>query len=299
MDIQHLKVFLSAFKNKGFSRASEELNLRQPTISNHIKVLEDELNCKLFDRLNRTMIPTKEAEILYGHSVELIERVNILKETIGEIRKDQTGKLFLEASEIPGVYLLPRIMSEFRKNNLGISFQSAISDSRAIVDRIAGYELIMGFVEAKLGNARIKHVPFVEDKLIAVTSPSLVKCSRMTLRELLKLPIVLREEESGTRREIGKFLEGKGVSPGSIKVAGTFRSVEAVKQAVKAGMGVSILSQFSVADELENKILRRIELTDIVMKRQYYIVTHKKRTLSGLYSAFLSHILAPSVKLQL
>jgi DNA-binding transcriptional LysR family regulator len=291
MDIQQLKVFVSAFKNRGFSRASEELNLRQPTISNHIKTLEKEFNCKLFYRASRTIIPTKEAEVLHGHSIELIERIDALKETIGKIRKDLTGKLIVGTSTIPGVYLLPRIMSEFKKYYPEISFQILISDSKEIVDSISKHELVMGIVGAKIGNEQIKYAPLVEDELIVVTSPSSVKGNRMTLKELVKLPMVLREEGSRTRREMGKCLEGKGVSLNRIKIAGIFGSTDAVKQAVKAGIGVSILSKFSVADELEHSILKKIELTDIVMKRQFYIVTHKKRTLPRLYDAFLRYIL--------
>jgi DNA-binding transcriptional LysR family regulator len=149
----------------------------------------------------------------------------------------------------------------------------------------------MGIVGAKLGNEQIKYTPLVEDELIVVTSPSSVKGNRMTLKELVKLPMVLREEGSGTRRETEKCLEGKGVSLNRIKIAGIFGSTDAVKQAVKAGIGVSILSKFSVADELEHGILKKIELTDIVMKRQFYIVTHTKRTLPRLYDAFLKYIL--------
>ena len=98
MDIHQLKVFTSVFKNKSFSKASDELHLTQPTISNHIKSLEDEFDCKLFDRLGRTILPTKEAEVLYSHSLEVIEKAAVLKEAVGEMKKDLTGKLIIGAS---------------------------------------------------------------------------------------------------------------------------------------------------------------------------------------------------------
>jgi DNA-binding transcriptional LysR family regulator len=123
MDIHQLKVFASVFKNRSFSKASEELHLTQPTISNHIKALEDEFNSKLFDRLGRTIMPTKEAEVLYNHSLEIIEKADTLKEAIMEVSKDLTGKVLIGASTIPGVYLMPRIMSEFKKKYPSISFQ--------------------------------------------------------------------------------------------------------------------------------------------------------------------------------
>lgn len=297
MDIHQLRVFASVFRNKSFSKASEELHLTQPTISNHIKSLEDEFDCKLFDRLGRTNIPTKEAEVLYSHSMELIEKADTIKEAIGEIRKDVTGKLVVGASTIPGVYLLPRIMSEFQKRYPSITFQILISDSRGIVDSVSKHELLLGFVGAKLGNEQINYIPFIQDKLIVVSSPNLEKNSRMTLKELVKLPMVLREEGSGTRRETEKLLESKGFSLEDLKISGIFGSTDAVKQAVKAGLGVSILSNFSVIDELDHEILKEIKLTDIEMKRRFYIVTHKKRTLPRLYDTFLKHIITESKNL--
>ena len=294
MDIHQLKVFTSVFKNKSFSKASEELHLTQPTISNHIKALEDEFNSKLFDRLGRTIIPTKEAEVLYRHSMEIIEKADTLKEAIGEFKKDLTGKLIIGTSTIPGVYLIPRMMTAFQKKYPTISFQILISDSRGIIDSISRHELLLGIVGAKLDNEQIKYMPFVEDELIVVSPPSLVKNNRMRLKDLVQLPMVLREEGSGTRRETEKFFEGKGVSLDSIKITGIFGSTDAVKQAVKAGLGVSILSKFSVTDELKHTILEEIKLTDIQMKRKFYIVTHKKRTLPRLYETFLEYILAES-----
>jgi DNA-binding transcriptional LysR family regulator len=294
MDIHHLRVFASVFKNRSFSKASEELHLTQPTISNHIKALEDEFDCKLFDRLGRTILPTKEAEVLYSHSMELIERTNNLREAVGLIKKDISGKLIIGASTIPGVYLLPGFMSEFRKKFPSISFQILISDSKGIIENISGHELLLGIVGAKLGNEHIKYMPFIEDELIVVSSPHLSKNRMMTLQELLKFPMVLREEGSGTRKETEKFLANKGLSLENVHISGVFGSTDAIKQAVKAGLGVSILSKFSVADELKYKILEEIKLTDIQMKRRFYIVTHKKRTLPRLYETFLNYIVAES-----
>ena len=294
MDIHHLRVFASVFKNRSFSKASEELHLTQPTISNHIKALEDEFDCKLFDRLGRTILPTKEAEVLYSHSMELIERTNNLREAVGLMKKDISGKLIIGASTIPGVYLLPGFMSEFRKKFPSISFQILISDSKGIIENISRHELLLGIVGAKLGNEHIKYMPFIEDELIAVSSPHISKNRMITLQELLKFPMVLREEGSGTRKETEKFLANKGISLENVHISGVFGSTDAIKQAVKAGLGVSILSKFSVADELKYKILEEIKLTDIQMKRRFYIVTHKKRTLPRLYETFLNYIAAES-----
>ncbi len=289
MDIHQLRVFSSVFKNRSFSKASLELHLTQPTISNHIKSLEDELECRLFDRLGRTIIPTKEAEILYGQSMEIIEKAYALKDALGALKKTVTGNLVIGASSIPGVYLMPRIMTEFRKQHPAISLQISIGDSGSIIDGISKHELLLGIVGAKLGNEQINYMPFVEDELIVVSAPSMTGKKSMALKEMISLPIVFREDGSGTRRETEKFLKNKGIVIEDLNIAGIFGSTDAVKQAVKAGLGVSILSKFAVKDELENKLLEEIKLADTRMKRHFYVVTHKKRTLPRLYEIFLQH----------
>jgi len=294
MDIHQLKVFAEVYKNRSFSRASEKLHLTQPTISNHIKALEDEFECKLFDRLGRSIIPTKEAEVLYAHSLEIIEKSNTLKDAISKLKKELKGKIVVGASTIPGAYLLPNMMKEFQKQFPSISFQILISDSKGIIENVSTHELLIGIVGAKLDNEQINYIPFVDDELIVVSSSSLVNTDSMTLKEAMNFPVVVREEGSGTRREMEKILEKQGVNLSNIKISGIFGSTDAIKQAVKAGLGLSIVSKFSVVDELRLKMLQEIKITDVQMKRKFYIVNHKKRTLPKAYSAFMEHIIAAS-----
>ncbi len=215
----------------------------------------------------------------------------MLKEAISGVKHELTGKLIVGASTIPGVYLLPNILSKFHKKFQSISFQIMISHSREVVENILKHDLLLGIVGTKLANEQIKYIPIIEDELIAVSSPAFIENTRMTLKEYVKYPMIMREEGSGTFKETEKLLKTKGVSIDHIKTTGIFGSTDAVKQAVKAGLGVSILSRFSVADELENKILKQIKLVDIDMKRQFYVVTHKKRILPKLYDIFLHHLL--------
>lgn len=101
MDIHQLKVFSSVFRHRSFSKASEELHLTQPTVSDHIMTLEKEFDCKLFDRLGRTIMPTSEAEVLYNNAVEIIEKADALKGALGRFRKEIAGELAIGASTSP------------------------------------------------------------------------------------------------------------------------------------------------------------------------------------------------------
>jgi DNA-binding transcriptional LysR family regulator len=290
MDIHHLRVFAAVFQDKSFSKASKKLRLTQPTVSAHIRALEEEYNCKLFDRLGRTIIPTKEAEVLYQYATEIIAKTDVIRDAMGRFKKKITGTLILGASTIPGTYLLPSIMTAFKKKYPSVSFQILIADSKKIVDSLSKHELLMGIVGAQLGNEEINYIPFLDDELIVVSSPRFTKSKKMPLKELIKFPMVIREEGSGTRKITEQIFTDRGISYDRMSIAGVIGSTDAVKQAVKAGLGIAILSRLSVSDELKHKTLKEIKITDVSMRRKIYLITHKKRTLPLAYQIFLNYI---------
>ena len=292
MDIHHLRVFATVFRNRSFSKASEELHLTQPTVSDHVKALEDELHCRLFDRLGRSIVPTKEADVLYSHAAEIIEKADALKALIGEFKKELTGELIVGASTIPGTYVLPRIIADFTKRYPSVSFQIVESDSKAIIEKVLRHELLLGMVGAKMGHGQLTFTPMMEEELIVVSSPSLIRTDEISLKQLTSFPMILREEGSGTRKEVEKFLEARGISLDALTVAGYFGSTDAVKQAVKAGLGISIISELAVRDELKYKLLKKIRVKGVQMKRKFYAVTHRKRTLPFAYGIFIGYLKA-------
>ena len=292
MDVHHIRVFASVYKHRSFSKAAEELNLTQPTISDHVRALEVELNCRLFDRLNRKVIPTKEAAVLIGKAREIIERVEGFKDVLEGFRKDLSGHIVVGASTIPGTYILPGLAAAFRRKNASVLFEIVVSDSRAIIDKVTGDDLLIGVVGAKLESKQVDYKPFLDDELIVVASGSYDVGKNIGIRDLAGLPIVLRERGSGTRREFEKILEREGIDYQQLNAVGIFGSTDAVKQAAKEGMGVSILSRRSAKDELKCGMLKEIKIKDADMKRQFYIVTHRKRTLPHLYKVFLDDLLS-------
>jgi DNA-binding transcriptional LysR family regulator len=292
MELHHLKIFLSVFRNRSFSKASIELHLAQPTVSEHIKTLERELNCSLFERLGKKIIPTREADVLFNLALELVEKAESVKSVLGRLKKEVAGDLIGGASTIPGTYLLPALMFDFKRKYPEVSFEVRAGDSQEIVQQVVSHHVLLGIVGSKIADAQINYIPFLEDELIIVAAPSFIKSGKISLKDLCQYPMVLRAEGSGTRREAEKLLAGQGVACGSVKVAGIFGSTDAVKQAAKVGLGLTILSRFAVTEELKHKLLKEIKLAAPPMKRMLYIATHKKRVLPLLYSLFLDHLKA-------
>lgn len=278
------------YRNRSFSRASQQLHLTQPTVSDHIRTLEAYLDCRLFDRLGKKIIPTGEAELLHNYAVEIIEKADGVRHAIGQFKKEVAGELLIGASSIPGTYLLPAFVASFKEKYPSVSFQILVSDSQAVVEKLLKHELLMGIVGSKLNNALIHYEPFIEDELVAISSPSLITAGRIALKDLLKYPIICREEGSGTRRETERILGAHGFSRDSLQQAAIFGSTDAIKQAVKARLGIAIVSKFSVIDELRYRTLKKVKIVDADMKRSFYIATHRKRSLPQIYPLFLDHL---------
>ncbi|MBF0507039.1 MAG: LysR family transcriptional regulator [Nitrospirae bacterium] len=290
MDLHHLRVFAAVFKNKSFSRASEELRLSQPTVSDHIKSLEEYLGCRLFDRLGRNIVPTNEAEALYHRACEIIEKMESIREIAGRAGGELTGELIIGASTIPGTYLLPPVMMDFKRLNPGIFFKIEIADSRETVQKILSHGLLIGIVGSKQFSHNLNYTQFVDDELVAVASPELSIKNRISLDELLSYPMICREEGSGTRKEFERYLDLHGKSFDKMNIVGYFGSTDAIKQAVKTGAALAVISRFAVAEDLKHGTLKLIRVSGDEIKRQFYVVTHRKRTLPALHTAFLAFL---------
>ncbi|ODA44673.1 Transcriptional regulator, LysR family [Thermodesulfovibrio sp. N1] len=273
------------YKNKSFSKAANQNFLTQPTVSEHIKNLETYLNCKLFDRVGKKIIPTKEADILYEHALEIIDKLQNLKENIEKIKKIPSGKILIGASTIPGTYILPSFIASFKKFYPDINIQINISDSQNVINSIFSGDILLGFVGTKINNSLIDYIPFVEDELV-VASPNFFDKSFIDVTELLEYPFIVREEGSGTRKETEKWLNHLGIKLENLNIVCTLGSTDAVKQAIKKGIGISILSIHAIKDEIECGKLKALRIKGNEIKRTFYIAKHQKRTLPFIYQLF-------------
>lgn len=269
--------------------------LTQPTVSDHIISLETELGCRLFDRLGRTIAPTKEAESLYAHAMEIVERVDMIGDMITLGKREPSGELLVGAGTIAGSYVLPHLMASFKSKYPDIVFQISTGNSKEIIGRIMSHELLLGIVGTIIADEKLSYTQIAEDELVVISPPNYFKKNTLTLEELVEMPFIMREEGSGTRIEIERILMTHGIDIDSLKIIGVFGTTIGVKEAVKSGMGLSIISRLAVRDLLKCKRLKEIKIPDVQMKRSLYFVTHNKRSLPSTFSLFIEHI-APEIK---
>lgn len=290
MDFHQLKVFISVYKNKSFSKAAKEIFLTQPTISEHIKTLEEELKCKLFDRIGKKIISTKEADILFDEALDLINKFENLKDSVQKLRELPSGNIIIGTSSIPGTYILPSLIPEFKIYYPQVNIQIDISDSAEVISKILSHDVLIGLVGTQINNPLLRYTPFMEDELV-IASPNSIKKESIEPEELLNNPFIMRESGSGTRKETEKLLKEIGIEGAKLKIVCTLGSTDAVKQAVKNGLGLSILSIHSIKDEIECRKLKAIRIKGHRMTRKFYIVTHHKRTLPYIYRLFYEFLL--------
>jgi DNA-binding transcriptional LysR family regulator len=292
MDIHHLKIFVSVYKNKSFTKASEELHISQPTISEHVKNLENSLDCKLFDRLGRSIMPTKEGDVLYPKALQLLDDLDLIQEEITAAGTGIKGKLVIGASTIPGTYILPRVAYSFKKQFPDIAFEILMEDSAKINNMILQHELLCGIVGARITSDKLDYFPLIEDEIILVSTPKVQPSKPISLDKLATMPFLQREKGSGTRQTFENFLEQKKLSSENFNIVATLGSTSAVKQAVKEGLGTSVISRIAVQEELDSGILHEIPIRNMEMKRNFYLVRQSKRTLPPQYTAFCKHLKA-------
>lgn len=290
MDTHRLKIFVSVFKNRSFSRASEQLHLSQPTISEHIKSLEETLGTKLFDRLGRGILPTPQATLIYQHAVEVLEKIEGIKTLLDSAGTEPRGELIIGASTIPGTYILPQAARCFRELYSQVSFTVVIEDSGRISRMVSEHELLLGFLGARMSERGLLYQPFIRDELLLVAKKGSIDKDTVSLEELKKIPLILREEGSGTRKTIEYHLRSKKISGRHLKVVATLGSSAAVKEAVKTGLGASILSRLAIEEEINNGILEQVRIEGLKMDRHFYIITPLGKTLPPLYQTFLDFL---------
>ena len=292
MDIKQLEIFTKIVELKSFSKAAEAVYLTQPTVSGHIQSLEEELGQRILDRLGREVVPTKAGKVLYEYAKKMVGLRDEAGQALDQLMGRMKGEIVIGGSTIPGEYLLPSIIGRFREKYPEITVVLKIGDTSDIVNRVLTGECEVGIVGSRVDDSWLEYREFVKDELVLIASPKypLPKKGDVTAKELASIPFVMRERGSGSRMTIEKRLSEIGIDPSEINIVAEMGSTEAVKQAVKVGLGVSIVSSIAVAEDLCHNSLKVIPFKGKRFLRSFYISTHNGRTMSPIGQVFLDFL---------
>jgi DNA-binding transcriptional LysR family regulator len=294
MDFRQIEAFVYVIRYKSFSKAADAIYLTQPTVSSHISSLENELGIKLIDRSGKEIEPTKAGKIFYDHANNLINVRDNAIFTLNEFSKKIEGKVEIAASTVPAEYLLPQLILGFRQEYGDISFAVDQFDSEQVVDEILEKRYEIGIVGTVIENSRLEYSKLADDRLV-LAAPCNKKFSALDshtipFEAIMDESFIYRESGSGTRQEFERILMNHGADPSGIRIAAQFNSIDAIKQAVSKGLGVSIMSFISIEDYVRFDQIKAFDIEGFEMNRSFYIVTHKKRPLSPVNSVFLKYM---------
>ncbi len=292
MDFRRLEVFVKIYQQKSFSKAGQALYLAQPTISEHIRLLEEDLGLALFDRQGKEVLPTPAGRLLYQYANQLMALRQDSLRAIEQFRDKGKGDLLIGGSNIPGQYLLPPLLGRFKKQFPHIKIRLWIGDTQVIREKLLEGVIEFGLVGAPVEHRQIACEFWVTDQMICVGPPGdpYKTTKAFTPEAVLKLPFIFREKGSGTRTAIEQALKKMNLDIKNMNLVAEMGSNEAIRQAVKSAVGISILSKRAVVDDLEHGLLQEVKTKKLPLIRNFYLITLKQRTLSPLAKEFKEFI---------
>jgi DNA-binding transcriptional LysR family regulator len=291
MDDHRLKVFCTVAETKSFSKASEIIHLTQPAVSLQIQALEEIYETKLFDRSSSTVTLTPAGEILYKYAKQILSLYAQVEKEIATLTGLIKGSVRLGASTTIANYLLPSVISDFKKRNNRVRFHLLIGNTKRIVDHLNNGIISFGLVEGDVSRFKIKAEKVLKDELVVIVSPEHPFSNRknISVSEFVKEPFILREEGSGTRQIIENYLLKYGISVSDLNVTAVLGGTEAIKEAVEDGTGISIVSKWAVRREVSRGTLKMLPLKEERLLRDFSLI-YRNTTFSSAESEFLEYL---------
>jgi len=294
MDFKELRSYVASVKYKSFTTAAEKLKISQPTISTHVRSLEDELGFRLIIRTAKNFELTPKGVEFYECAQNILK---LWDDIADRWNWEETKTIRLGVSTIPSAYILPELLPGFEKQHEDVFFAICQKDSRCIIDAVRKGSYDIGMVGMKTDDETLEFHQFYEDRMVLITPINehflaIKEQETLPLHELLAEPMILREQGSGSRKSAELFLKACGISEEALSVTAQMNDLESIKNLVAGGLGVSIISEKAVQRELDSKRLLWFELPGEQAKRQFYLICQKDCVFKDYVKEFTHYVLS-------
>lgn len=286
MDVRDLQVFLSVAKHLNYTRAAEEVNLSQPSVSVRMRQLERDLGSKLFEQLGKKVALTEAGQLLIPYATRVIAILEDVRHAVDELKGLERGSLRIGASTTPGMYLVPQTIAHFKQRYPRVEVHLAVRDTRQIEEGVIQNEFDFGFVGGHLAGDDVDVIPWLTDQIVLVTAPKhrLAQKKSVKPHDLQKERFIIREPGSATRAAILTHLQKRDVEMNTIM---EMENPESVKKAVQSGLGIAFISKFAVETELKARTLVNVHVRGLDIQRELKIVFRKDKHLGRAAQAFI------------
>ncbi len=273
MSDRRLQVFHAVAGVLSFTKAAELLNMTQPAVTHQIRQLEADFDTRLFDRENNRISLTQAGEQVLEYANQIIALYGEMHESVKSLTGDTSGLVTLGASTTIAEYMLPGLLGDFLDKFPNVQVRLRVANTDSIVGMVGDNSIDLGIVEGVVNNQYLLVEDCQQDELRVIVPPDHTLAAKATLvpAELLDYPFISREEGSGTRSVIASFLEQHGVSEEQLIQSFELGSTEAIKGAVQAGMGISIVSAAALAKEEKLQQLVSIPTTPPILRTFYFV----------------------------
>ncbi|WP_010531916.1 selenium metabolism-associated LysR family transcriptional regulator [Lentibacillus jeotgali] len=289
MNYERLKTFIAVAEKNSFSEAAKMLYVTQPTITSQIKSLEEELGTKLFERTTKKVEMTQSAKILLKYAREIVQMNDSARKEITQMESMTYGELGMGCSLTIGEYILPEFLKQFKEEYPLIQIQVKIANSHQVINSLKNQFIDVGLIETPVEDKQINLEPFLEDEIVLIAAPDYFSGhdAYISMEQVRQSPLVFREEGSGTRSVVNHYLENAGLIKDDLQIVMELGSTEAIKAVVESGLGVSFISKNAIKKEQELGLLKAFSITDMELKRYFYIAHRKEHVLKSSTELFL------------
>jgi DNA-binding transcriptional LysR family regulator len=290
---------MRAAERESFTAAAADFGVTQAAVSQRIAALEKELRVSLFDRRAGRSSLTEAGRELYELARRIFELHHEARERLGGLHPAISGELPFSASSVPGECYLPALLSSFGKQYPRVRVRATVGDSDSVIRDVARGRALLGLIGQKAETPSLDVRPIGADTLVLVVSAEHPWASKrvVSLKAVLREPLIIREPGSGTRCAVQRGLEAVGLSLDELNITLQLSSNAAIKDAVRRGLGVAFLSTMAVRREIEANELRAVSVRGLNLTRDLYLVVHRRRPLCPAAAAFVrfleTHPLSP------
>jgi len=291
--IQQMEILIALIEAGSFTRAAPKLCLSQPSLTKQIQNLETAAGTRLVNRGSTGISLTPEGQILFDYAKRILRLREDAKERISRIKEQESGHIYISASTIPATYILPRVLSSLTQTHPDIQVHMQMHDSEETLQIVLADQAEMGFVGKESMHKKLIAERLWKDhlSLIVPVNHPLAERASVSVEDLTGIPFVVRERGSATREIVDQCLQKHlNISLSHFNLVCEMGSSEAVKEAIIAGLGVSILSLFAVNRDLSQGLLKAVNVTGCNMERHFYIIYKKQFPFMKYHKKFLAFV---------
>lgn len=289
ISLRQLRIFEAVAHNHSYTRAAEELHLSQPAVSMQVRQLEDAVGLPLFERLGKQIVTTAAGRELYQYSRAINRSLSEMEEVMESLKGINRGSLQIAVASTVN-YFAPRLLAVFHKRYPGIGLRLDVTNREMLVQMLDSNSVDLVLMGVPPKNVDVESEAFMDNPLVVIAPPDHPLASRrqIPIERLAEETFVMREAGSGTRQTMERFFSERGLS---IRHGMQMTRNEAVKQAVRSGLGLSVVSLHTIELELETRRLVMLDVAGFPDCRQWYLVYRRGKRLSPAASAFRDFVL--------